>query len=156
MFLTLHSCLYAHSYLGFCNASVFSEISTRTLAFWKEITYTWKSTWIKYIKSYILRGVHLCILLMISKVQLTAKLSLTAFITCLTDVTVLLLCSASYYWKEKIFSLLSAHRQTPHSYQSHHLLDCCWSSLAGQSEVWRHSAPSWIPQPVAGMNRGPE
>lgn len=39
------------------------------------------------MKSYILHG----ILLMISKVRLTAKVSLAALNTCITDVTVLLL-----------------------------------------------------------------
>lgn len=73
MFLTVHSDLHVHSYQGFCNASVVLQISTRTLAFCKEITYKRKPTWIKYMKSYILRGVHLCILFMISKVAVNCK-----------------------------------------------------------------------------------
>lgn len=73
MFLTIHSDLHVHSYLGFCNASVILQISIRTLAFCKEIMCKREPTWIKYMKSYILRGVHLCILLMISKVAVNCK-----------------------------------------------------------------------------------
>lgn len=84
MFLTVHSYLQ----LDFCNASAFTNINQNTCILQKKNhTKENQITWIKYMKSYILHG----ILLMISKVRLTAKVSLAALNTCITDVTVLLL-----------------------------------------------------------------